>query len=70
MSAENSINVVGALAAAPVAGDNSQALVWKTSASAALGLAGLYYVFSGKKDQDLKSMLLGGALILLAALVF
>ena len=66
---QNSINL-GALAAAPAAGDNSQALVWKTSASVVLGLAGFYYVMSGKRDRDFKSMLLGGVLILLAALVF
>ena len=61
---------LGALAAAPGAGDNTQALMWKTSASVVLGLTGFYYVLSGKRDRDLKSMLLGGVLILLAALVF
>ena len=66
---QNSVNL-GALAAASVPGDNIQALIGKTSASIVLGLAVLYYLMSGKKDQDLKSMLLGGALILLAALVF
>ena len=65
---QNSVDV-GALAAAPAAGDKTQVIMLRTTASVVLGLAGLYYLLAGKRDQDLKSMFLGGALILLASLV-
>jgi cytochrome bd-type quinol oxidase subunit 1 len=50
--------------------DHTQAMVWKTSASMVLGLAGLYYLMTGRKNQEFKPMLVGCVLILLAALVF
>ena len=62
---ENSVNLKEVVSA----GDSTQVLVWKTSASVVLGLTGLYYLMTGKRDRDLKCMLLGGVLILLAALV-
>jgi hypothetical protein len=63
---ETSVDVSAAAAAA----DHTQALIWKTSASAVLGLAGLYYLMTGRKNQEFKPMLVGCVLILLAALVF
>jgi hypothetical protein len=65
--AQNGVDV-GSAAAAAASGDNS--FVFKTSACAALGLAGLYYLLVGKRDKDLKCMLLGGALIFLSAMIF
>ena len=59
----------GIFAATPMAEDNP-ILTLRIVASVVLGLAGLYYVWSGRQEQSLKPMLWGGLLIMLAALIF
>jgi hypothetical protein len=65
--AQNSVDVG---AAVPPSAAGFDPFIWKTSACAVLGLAGMYYLMAGKRDKDFKSMILGCALIFLAALVF
>ena len=48
----------------------TQGIFLKTALSVVLSVAGMYYLAMGKKNQSLNSMLLGGALILLALFLF
>ncbi len=43
--------------------------VWKTAASAFMGLVGMVLLGYGKKNADVRSMVAGGALILLSCLL-
>ena len=65
-------NIALGVNAAPLAAGAglSAAATWRVAASGVLGLAGLYYVWSGRRDQSLNEMLWGGVLVLLSALVF
>ena len=45
-------------------------LLLKISASIFLAVAGMYYLAAGRRRQSVNTMLVGGALVLLALLVF
>jgi hypothetical protein len=48
----------------------TQALVLKVLASIFLSVAGMYYLAAGRRRQSLNTMLMGGALLLLALFLF
>ena len=50
--------------------DITQSLLLKTSVSVVLGIAGMYFLASGKKNRSVNSMLFGAALVFLALLIF